>query len=155
MGDPWDKSKRRSSGNSGKQRNRSFYLDECFDCHEVKDVLDRKNVKYRCYSQDVRAHAGVQDENIIPFIGKKIFLTQDADQPRKRRIRVELQRFQVRTFVLPANISAQLKAELVAEHRTKMSGFCKAQGDGFFIASIDKQGKIRLIMDRDGKIHGR
>jgi hypothetical protein len=120
MGDPWDKSKRQLSGNSGKQRSRSFYLDECFECREVKDVLDNKGVKYRSYSQDVKQNSGVQDEIIVPYVGKKIFLTQDADQPRKRRIRAELQRFGVRTFVLPADISAASKAELVAKHKNSM-----------------------------------
>jgi hypothetical protein len=107
------------------------------------------------YKDDVPANSSIQDENVIPHIGKKLFITEDADQRRKERVRAELQRYNVRTFVLPANMGAFARAELISRCRVRMIEFASKQPDGFFIASVDRQGKIELRMDKKGSVHGR
>jgi len=157
MVDPWQTSKRRSSGKSGKKSrppNRTFYLDECFDCQEVKDVLDAKGAKYHVYSEDVAPNSGIQDESIIPHIGTKIFITIDADQRRKKRVQYELRRYRIRAFVLPANLSGRAKAQLLGKCKNRIFEFCR-NNDAPFIAYIDKRGTIRLRVDKDGRTHGR
>jgi hypothetical protein len=157
MVDPWQRSKRLSSGKSGKKsrpRNRGFYLDENYDCPEVKDALDGIGVSYRVYSQDVKPNSGIQDEDIFPHVGTKIFITGDADQRRKERIRYEIKRLRIRAFVLPSNLSKIGKAQLLKKAKNKIMTFCGIH-DGPFVANIDKQGKIELRMDKDGKVYGR
>lgn len=110
--------------------------------------------RYRVYSQDVTANSGIQDETIIPHIGTRLFLTTDADQRRKERVQYELKRHSIRTFVLPSNLSGNGKAELIGKCKNKMLAFAREQ-TGFFIASVDKRGKIEPRMDMEGKTHGR
>jgi hypothetical protein len=111
-------------------------------------------VSYRVYSQDVTANSGAQDETIFPHIGTKIFITGDADQRRKERIRYELKRLRIRAFVLPANLSKIGKARLLTKTKNKIMAFCGLH-DAPFVANLDKQGKIELRMDKDGKVYGR
>src|SRR5689334_8810244 len=87
MGDPEPRSKRRSSGSSEGQSSRrakkyTLYLDEDSDCVEVKTLLEKRNVRYRTYAQDVAANAGVEDRNIYPGIARRscIYITSDYHQ---------------------------------------------------------------------------
>jgi hypothetical protein len=107
------------------------------------------------YKDDVPANSSIQDENVIPHIGTKLFITEDAGQRRKERVRAELRRYSVRTFVLPANMGAIARANLVVKCRKRMIEFASKQPAGFFIASVDKQGKIELRVDKKGSVHGR
>ena len=132
----------------------SFYLDECFDCQEVRTVLDAKGARYRVYSEDVAANSGIQDESIIPHIGTRIFITIDADQRRKKRVQYELRRYRIRAFVLPANLSGHGKAQLLGRCKNRIFEFCR-NNDAPFIAYIDKRGAIHLRVDKDGRTHGR
>lgn len=111
-------------------------------------------MKYRLYSEDVAPNSGIQDENVIPHVGTKIFITQDADQRRKKRVRYEIKRYKIRAFVLPANLSRIGKAELIAKAKNKIMQFCR-DNDAPFVANIDKQARLELRMDKDGKVYGR
>lgn len=66
-----------------------------------------------------------------------------------------MRRYNVRTFVLPANMGAIARAELVAKTYRKMVAFARHQPRGFFIASVDKRGRIEPRMDKKGIVHGR
>jgi hypothetical protein len=110
--------------------------------------------KYRVYSQDVKANSGIQDESILPHVGTKIFITQDADQRRKERIRYEIKRFSIRAFVLPANLSKIGKADLLTKTKNRIMQFCR-EHEAPFVANIDKQGRIEPRMDKNGKVYGR
>jgi hypothetical protein len=84
MVDPWQKSKKRSSGSSdapSKRRlpNLTFYLDENWDCPEVVDELQRARIRYRIYKQDVAANAGSPDEALLPKIGQHGWILITAD----------------------------------------------------------------------------
>src|SRR5262249_29415672 len=89
MVDPRQKSKRRSSGEqagpSGKEKNRTFYLDENFDCPEVKELLDRHGVRYRIYKQDTVS--GAEDRTFLPKVGERGWLLITADWHQRTRPR--------------------------------------------------------------------
>jgi hypothetical protein len=51
-------------------------------------------------------------------------------------------------------LGALAKAQLIAKCRKRMIDFARKQPDGFFIANVDKQGKIELRMDKKGQVHG-
>lgn len=72
MGDPKRKSRKRSPGkqvNNKPLKNFTLYLDESFDCQEVKAALSAAKYKFRVYSQDFRG--GEEDPNILPLVGKR------------------------------------------------------------------------------------
>jgi hypothetical protein len=84
MTDPWQKSKKLSNGkqerrSANKQHNPTFYLDENFDCPEVRDILDRAGVRYRIYKQDVSANSGSEDTAFLPQVGEHGWLLITAD----------------------------------------------------------------------------
>src|ERR1035438_7956808 len=92
MSDPWQKSKRQSSGKRGgpsksRQHNPTFWLDENFDCPEVKRVLDRAGIRYRMYKQDVRPNSGSVDTSFLPKVGERGWLLITADWHQRTRPR--------------------------------------------------------------------
>jgi len=52
-------------------------------------------------------------------------------------------------------MGAIARAELVAKTYKKMVAFARRQPKGFFIASVDRHGKIEPRMDKKGIVHGR
>jgi hypothetical protein len=160
MVDPWQKSKRRSSGSSGERSKRLksyiFFLDENFDCHEVKTLLENKGVKYRLYSDVVPSNCGIDDTEFLPTVGRKgwILITSDVKQRYRTREKEDLKRFGVRHFALPGNLGAIGMAELLVSCKNKIQQFCR-EHEPPFSASINKQRRIELRMDIAGNLSGR
>src|SRR5690348_2169354 len=99
MTDPWQRSRKPSNGKRGKrQPNPTFYLDENFDCREVREVLERSGVKYRVYRQDVRANSGVEDTAFLPKVGQRgwLLITSDWHQRARPRELQDLKRYGVK-----------------------------------------------------------
>lgn len=114
MVDPWQRSRKRSSGSSGdpsKKRlpNLTFYLDENWNCPEVKRELTKAGLRFRLYSQDVSANAGISDEVFLPNVGKHgwILITADWHQRYRPREIADLRRYKVRHFSMPGNLGAE------------------------------------------------
>ena len=161
MVDPWQKSKKPSSGNSAapsKRRlpNLTFYLDENWDCPEVVDELDQGGVRYRIYKQDVSANSGASDESILPKIGKRgwILITADWHQRYRPREIADLRRYKVRHFVMPGNLGAEGMAKLLVAAKNDIRACCRDDTPPIS-ASILRNGGVKLLMDANGNLHER
>src|SRR5882724_9456910 len=111
MADRQLKLKRQSSGKRGGpsksyQSNPTFYLDENFDCPEVKEILQKAGVRYRTYKQDVTPNAGSLDTSFLPKVGKRgwLLITADWHQRTRPREAEDLRRYNVKHFAMPGNL---------------------------------------------------
>jgi hypothetical protein len=158
MVDPKQKSKKRSSGNSGKQKrsllkNFTLYLDESFDSGEVKEVLAQGSIKYRSYSNDFPK--GTADGPILKKAGKRgwVLLTCDSRNRFREAERQAVLLYKVRQFVFSGNLGGITLARLIVKIKNKMRQFCRDH-ERPFVANITQSGKIQLRMDKDGNTSG-
>jgi hypothetical protein len=155
MGDPRQKSQRRSHGKPARPlRNFTLYLDENFDCAEVKAALSKAHIKFRLYSDHF--DKGEVDERILELCGRHGWAMLTCD--RKNRYR-ELERkivlqFRVRQFVFSGNLGAVQLAQLLIDSYLDMRKFAR-ENERPFIAVVTKVGNIYLRMDREGNVVSR
>ncbi|MFB3815371.1 MAG: hypothetical protein ACE14L_14795 [Terriglobales bacterium] len=159
MVDPWQRSKRRSSGRPeerSKQRNPTFYLDENFDCPEVKEVLDRAGIRYRIYKQDVRANVGSEDTSFLPKVGKHgwLLITADWHQRTRPRESEDLRRYGVKHFALPGNLGAVQMAKILVQAKNDIRA-CARDHNGHVSANVLRNGCVNVIRDAQGSLYDR
>lgn len=161
MVDPWQKSKKRSSGSSGapsKRRlpNLTFYLDENWDCPEVVNELRRGGIRYRIYKQDIAPNIGAPDEAFLPLVGQRgwILITADWHQRYRPREIADLRRYRVRHFVMPGNLGAESMAKLLVGAKNDIRACCR-DNDPPISASVLRTGGVKLLMDSNGSLHDR
>ena len=161
MVDPWQKSKKRLSGNSdapSRKRlpNLTFYLDENWDCPEVVAELRKAGVRYRIYKQDVLPNVGTADEVFLPKVGKHgwVLITADWHQRYRPREIADMRRYKVRHFVMPGNLGAEAMAKLLVAARNDIRACCR-DNEPPISATVLRNGGVRLLMDIDGNLHAR
>jgi PIN like domain len=161
MVDPWQKSKKRLSGSSGapsrkRLPNLTFYLDENWDCPDVKDELHRAGIRYRIYKQDVPANVGTRDEAFLPKVGQRgwVLVTADWHQRYRPREIADLRLYKVRHFALPGNLGASAMAKLLVATKNDIRACCR-DNEPPISASVMRQGGVRLLMDAKGNLHDR
>jgi PIN domain-containing protein len=156
MGDPKGRSRKRSSGKQVKSRplkNFTLYLDESFNCEEVKVALSRANIKFRVYTEDFKG--GAEDPNILPLVGKRgwAMLTCDSKNRYRGVEHESILRFRVRLFVFSGNLGGATLAELLVRVYQKMRTFSREHSRPF-VAVTTKSGDIYLRMDHRGNVSG-
>ena len=161
MVDPWQRSKKRLSGNSGAQLTKrlpslTFYLDENWDCPEVVQELRRAGVRYRIYKQDVLPNAGTADEAFLPKVGQHgwILITADWHQRYRPREISDLRQYRVRHFVMPGNLGAEAMARLLVTAKNNIRACCRDNAAPIS-ASVMRNGAVKLLMDAKGNLHDR
>jgi PIN like domain len=161
MVDPWQKSKKRLSGNwDGPSRKRlpnlTFYLDENWDCPEVVAELRRAGIRYRIYKQDVLPNAGTADEAFLPKVGQNgwVLITADWHQRYRPREIADLKRYRVRHFVMPGNLGAEAMAKLLVTAKNNIRACCRDNVPPIS-GSVMRNGGVRLLMDEKGNLHER
>jgi hypothetical protein len=151
MADPWEKSKRRSIGNSVRPlKNFTIYLDEGFDCPEVKGALVKAGIKF--ISHFDRFPSGMEDEAIFARIGRKgwVRLTLDRQNRHRDLERQNILDHKVRQFVFTANLGGVALGKLVVSCYPHIRQFCHRHGKPL-VATVTKSGQIVLRMDCTGK----
>ena len=154
MGDPKRRSRKRSSGKQAKPlKNFTLYLDESFDCEEVKAALSANNIKFRVYSKDFSV--GEEDPNILPLVGKRRYalLTLDTRNRYRTLERQSILRYGVRQFIFTANLGGTALAQLLVSAYPKMRRFARENGRPF-VAVVTKMRDIYLRMDNRGNFCG-
>jgi hypothetical protein len=111
--------------------------------------LYRKGVRYVVVPDN-----SLEDEKVLPNVRNRIFITSDAKQRHRRREQYEIRQRKMRHFSLPANLSAEGKAELLVQCKNKIWKLCR-ETEAPFSFAINKRGTIQLRMDKDGNVHGR
>jgi hypothetical protein len=152
MGDPTKKSRKRSSGKQEKHKplkNFTLYLDESFNCEEVKAVLLAANIKFRVFLQDFSD--GEEDRNILKLVGKRgwAMLTCDSKNRYRDLERNSILRHRVRLFVFSGNLGGLALAKLLVNVYPKMRAFSREHSRPF-VAGITKSGDVHLRMDHRG-----
>jgi hypothetical protein len=154
MGDRKGKSRKRSSGKRARPlKNFTLYLDQSFDCNEVKAALSAGNIKYRVYTEDFRP--GAEDTSILPLVGKRgwAILTCDSKNRYRGLERETILRYKVRQFIFTANLGGAALAKLLVDSYPKMRNFAR-ENERPFVAVITKSGDIYLRMNSQGKTLG-
>jgi len=152
MGDPRQKSQKRFRGKSARPlRNFTLYLDESFDCSEVKEALSKANIKFKLYSDHFPR--GQEDEQILQLCGRHGWAMLTCDRKNRYRDleRKVVVRFRVRQFVFSGNLGAEQLAKLLVETYSEMRRFARAN-ERPFIAVVTKIGNIYLRMDKRGNL---
>jgi len=158
MVDPRQRSKRRSSGKRAKAalplKNFTLYLDENFDCHEVKNALVKAGIKHRVYSEFFKR--GEEDPKMLPLVGKRgwAMLTCDKRNRHRELERREILQHKVREFVFSGNLGGAPLAALLVRTYPGMRRFSR-NNERPFVAVITNAGNIHLRMDKDGNLHRR
>jgi hypothetical protein len=152
MGDPKRKSRKRSPGKQVKKKplkNFTLYLDESFNCEEVKAALLAAKVKFRVYSEDFKG--GEEDPNILSLVGKRgwAMLTCDSKNRYRGLEHKSILRHRVRQFIFSGNLGAATLAVLLVSVYPKMRTFAR-EHERPFVAVITKAGDIYLRMDHRG-----
>jgi hypothetical protein len=156
MGDLKKRSRKRSSGKQGKNKplkNFTLYLDENFDCEEVKTALSSARIKFRVYSEDFSC--GEEDPKILPLIGRRgwVMLTHDSKNRYRELERQSILRYRVRQFIFSGNLGGVALAQLIVDVYRKMRAFAR-ENERPFVAVITKSGDIYLRMDHRGNVAG-
>jgi hypothetical protein len=156
MGDPKRRSKKRSSGKQAKSKplkNFTLYLDESFDCEEVKTALSAAHIKYRVFSESFKR--GEEDPNILQLAGTRgwALLTCDSKNRYRELERKSIFRHRVRQFIFTANLGGAALANLLVAAYPEIRKFCR-ENERPFVAVITKAGNIYLRMDHRGTISG-
>ena len=152
MADPNRKSQRRFPGKRAKckpLKNFTLYLDESFNCQEVKSELTEAHIKFKTYSENFSCGAG--DDKILELAGKRGWALLTCD--RKNRFR-ELERravlrYRVRQFVFSGNLGGLAVARLLVKIYPQMRDFAR-KNERPFVAVITVNGNIALRMDKSG-----
>lgn len=142
------------SGNSenDEPRHRSFtlYLDENYDCPDVKERLFQANIRFRSglFSK------GTDDVTILREVGRRgwILITTDSKMQRRGVEKEAVLRYRVRLFVFTAHLGNIEMANAIIRAKNKMRLLCREQKPGFS-AVIHKSGKVELRMDSEGKLY--
>jgi hypothetical protein len=153
MVDPIQRSKRRSAGKQARRapplKNFTLYLDESFDCAEVKADLTAARIKFKVYSESFRQ--GEADSKILEHAGRRGWAVLTCD--KKNRFReVERQavlRYRVRLFVFSGNLGGPALAKLLVSVYPAMRHFSR-KNERPFVAVITVGGHISLRMDKNG-----
>jgi hypothetical protein len=155
MGDPKKRSQKRSSGKQASKplKNFTLYLDQSFDCEEVKVALSINKIKFRVYSQDFRP--GEDDTSILPLAGRRgwAMLTCDTKNRYRDLERKNIMLYRLRLFIFTANLGGATLAQLLVKAYPKMRKFARENGRPF-VAVVTKQGDIYLRMDNKGTFIG-
>lgn len=157
MVDPRQRSQRRSAGKRGKSlrplRNFTLFLDESFDCKEVKDELVKAHIKFVVYSQ--RFQSSAEDQNVLPLVGKRgwAMLTCDSRNRYRELERKAILLHRVRQFVFSGNLGGPALAILLVRIYPQMRSFARRH-ERPFVAMVTKSGHIELRMDKNGVIVG-
>jgi hypothetical protein len=155
MGDRKKRSRKRSAGKRARPlKNFTLYLDQSFDCKEVKAALSAGNIKYRVYTEDF--HPGAEDTSILPLVGKRgwAILTCDAKNRYRDMERKTILQHKVRQFIFTANLGGAALAKLLVDTYPKMREFAR-ENERPFVAVITKAGDIYPRMNSQGKTLGR
>src|SRR6266404_4794169 len=86
MGDRKRRSRKRSSGKQAKSKplkNFTLYLDESFDCEEVKAALSKATIKFRVYTEDFSG--ATEDASILPLVGERGWAMLTCDSKNRYR----------------------------------------------------------------------
>jgi len=161
MVDPWQRSKKRSSGKSGGQsakrpRSFTFYLDENWDCPEVTTELDNAGIRYRIYRQDVPGNVGPEDEMFLPKVGTHgwVLITADWHQRYRPREIADIRRYKVRHFAMPGNLGAEAMSRLLVSAAKNIRACCR-DNEPPISGTVLKNGCVRLLMDAKGRLYDR
>jgi hypothetical protein len=149
-------SRKRSSGKQANKKplkNFTLYLDESFDCAEVKTALSVAKIKFRVYSQDFAA--GEDDTNILPLVGKHgwAMLTCDTKNRYRDLERKSILRYRVRLFIFTSNLGGTALAQLLVKVYPEVRKFAR-ENNRPFVSVITKSGDIYLRMDHRGNVSG-
>jgi hypothetical protein len=139
-----------------RQRNYTFYLDENWDCPEVTTELHKAGIRYRLYKQDVSGNVGVPDDAFLPKVGSHgwILITGDWHQRYRPREIEDIRRYRVRHFAMPGNLGAAAMAQLLVAAKNNIRACCR-DNDPPISASVLRNGCVKLLMDRKGRLHDR
>ena len=140
MGDPKQRSKKRS--NSKKQQHRGFTLYLChnIDYDDVADVLRRNGIRFKRHRDCF--HGSTPDTELLKKVGKKRWILITADQKqRTRKLESELiQYYKIRQFVFTSSEVGDV-GELLVKARIRMRNLCR-EHEGPFVYSISKSGNV-------------
>jgi PIN like domain len=153
MGDPRQKSQRRFRGKSAKPlRSFTLYLDESFDCAEVKEALTKAKIKFKVFSDHF--NKGENDQQILRLCGRHgwVLLTCDKRNRYRDLERKVVMQFRVRQFVFGGNSGGIQLAKLLVDVYPEMRRFARESGRPF-VASVTRNKDIYLRMDNKGKAH--
>lgn len=152
MGAARRRSKKRSGGKKdAPHRGFTLYLDENYNCEEVKERLTRANIRFKAGLFD-----GKPDSLFLPEIGRRkwILITTDKRIRYREIEKAAVVKSKVRLFVFTSgNMGHAAMADALVKAKTSMRNFCKTHESGFS-ASVHKSGKIELRMDHTGKLYG-
>lgn len=158
MGDPKRRSRKRFSGKQANRKSKplknfTLYLDESFDCEEVKAVLSDAKIKFKVYSENFRS--GEEDPNILSLVGSRgwAMLTLDSKNRYRGLERQSILKYRVRQFIFSSNLGGVALAELLVKVYQAMRRFCR-ENERPFVAIVTKAGNIYLRMDHLGNVSG-
>jgi len=153
MVDPRQRSQRRSAGKQARSapplKNFTLYLDESFDCAEVKADLTSAKIKFKVYSESFRQ--GEADSRILEHAGRHgwALLTCDRQNRFREAERRTVVRHKVRLFVFSGNLGGPTLAKLLVSVYPAMREFSR-KNERPFVAVITGGGHISLRMDKNG-----
>jgi hypothetical protein len=145
--------RKRSSGKLADKKpplkNFTLYLDQSFDCEEVKVFLSAANIKFRVYSQDFPA--GAEDPAILSLAGQRgwAMLTLDSRNRYRTLEHMCILRHKVRQFIFTANLGEAALARLLVNVYPKMRKFAREHPRPF-VANVTKLGDVYLRMNNKG-----
>src|ERR1700676_1161674 len=152
MGEPRQKSRKRFRGKPARPlRNFTLYLDESFDCAEVKAALSKAHIKFKVFSEHFRK--GEEDVRILQKCGQHGWAMLTCDKKNRYRDlerKVVLQN-RLRQFVFSGNQGGLELAKLLVSAYPLMKQFARDH-ERPFIAVVTKVGNVYLRMDKNGKM---
>jgi len=156
MGNRKRRSRKRSSGKQAKSKplkNFTLYLDESFDCEEVKAALSKATIKFRVYTEDFSG--ATEDASILPLVGERgwAMLTCDSKNRYRGVERGSILRFSCSSVCFFRGILAALLSQICLSGYRKMRTFTREHSRPF-VAVITKSGDIYLRMDHRGNVSG-
>ena len=148
------KSGKQSHGKSAKRPKKfTAYLEAAVGCAEVCAAFDANKIKYKLHRNYANPHT--HDDTWLPRVGKNawVLLTTDDKMQHRGNEAHAIREFRVRSFVFKSHKIGTDMAKFLLEAMPAMRRFC-GQHNAPFIAFIQDNLKIRLIMDEHGIIKG-
>ncbi|HET8890263.1 MAG TPA: hypothetical protein VFQ41_15285 [Candidatus Angelobacter sp.] len=117
-------------------------------------MLDAASIKYKIYSEKFKRNE--DDTRILRLAGEKGYglLTCDSKNRYRDVERAAVLYYKVRQFVFSGNLGGIPLARLLVKIKNEIRQFCRDH-ERPFVATITVGGKINLLMDKNGNIHGR
>jgi PIN like domain len=149
------KSRKRSSGKSGgRPRKFTCYLDASSGAFEVTKAFSREKIKYKLHTNFFSAHT--HDSTWLPFVGTKgwVLITTDDSMAYSVVEKHAIMEFKVRSFVYKSHMTGDEIARFLVKMMPAMRRF-NGSHERPFIGYLMPNGRIKLIMDKNGVIYDR